>query len=415
MSASDDLFSKRKSEAPGTVHLQSLDKKFRLDMDAHVEELGELRVLEFFSGIGGLHYGLELAAASLGRALKLVASFDINENANSCYAHNFGIKPSVIGIEFLNKAKLDSFKANCWLLSPPCQPYTAGGKMLDDEDNRAAGLINLIAQLKVLETPPQYFFLENVPNFEASRSRERLVNTLDDLGYKISEFLVSPLQFGMSNDRRRYYLCASRTGSHAKTTRYIDQAQIHTQWPIPGVSMIQNYPEPPMLMRYLEDLADPSQYMVPPEYILKRKGFRFDIVQPTDSRCSTFTKAYGTHHVVGSGSFLQTQNLEQTYDLNDPEALLTLGLRFFTPTEVARLHFFPVDRPNTLHEYDDLIEAADSVESPVEIEKHTLDFPRKLSIQQQWKLLGNSLNVKVVGTLMRDVMLKGKQAQSKRQ
>ncbi|KAJ2396451.1 hypothetical protein GGF41_008602, partial [Coemansia sp. RSA 2531] len=42
--------------------------------------------LEFFSGIGGLHYGLQLS----GIRGKVVMSFDMNENANTVYEHNFG-------------------------------------------------------------------------------------------------------------------------------------------------------------------------------------------------------------------------------------------------------------------------------------------------------------------------------------
>jgi len=45
--------------------------------------------------------------------------------------------------------------------------YTnTGGKQLDDEDRRAAGLLNLINILPKLNNPPKYIFLENVVNFE---------------------------------------------------------------------------------------------------------------------------------------------------------------------------------------------------------------------------------------------------------
>jgi tRNA (cytosine38-C5)-methyltransferase len=51
-------------------------------------------------------------------------------------------------------------------MSPPCQPYTRGGKSLDDKDQRAKGLLNLIDVLSKLSDPPSYIFLENVLNFE---------------------------------------------------------------------------------------------------------------------------------------------------------------------------------------------------------------------------------------------------------
>jgi tRNA (cytosine38-C5)-methyltransferase len=51
-------------------------------------------------------------------------------------------------------------------MSPPCQPYTRGGKQLDLEDNRTQALKNLINILPQLKTKPEFIMLENVVNFE---------------------------------------------------------------------------------------------------------------------------------------------------------------------------------------------------------------------------------------------------------
>ena len=45
--------------------------------------------LEFFSGIGGLHCALNQAAQALKISAKVLASFDVNPNANAIYAANF--------------------------------------------------------------------------------------------------------------------------------------------------------------------------------------------------------------------------------------------------------------------------------------------------------------------------------------
>ncbi|KAJ3035608.1 C-5 cytosine-specific DNA methylase [Rhizophlyctis rosea] len=360
-------------------------------------EVPPVRALEFFSGIGGLHYGLEFAHPNAS----VIAAYDINANANVCYAHNFGIKPCQTGIQSLTAASLDKLNANCWLLSPPCQPYTQGGKSLDDKDPRAEGLLHLIKLLGELKQAPSYVFVENVPNFEVSNSRGLLVEKLDDLGYEINEFLVTPLQFGIANDRRRYYLTAHKSSSPPSPPtpsqqRYINRAVIHTTpWP---PSLFPTQPptasEPPVLSSYLEqNLEDDTPYRVPDKYILKRHQFRFDIVKPTETRCSCFTKAYGSHHVVGSGSFLQTTKFDQPYDFTNPSTLLSLGLRFFTPTEVARLHAFPIDNIGRGEYLGDVGHT-----------KHGFSFPEELTLSQRWKLLGNSLNVRVVGVLMRDVL-----------
>lgn len=47
------------------------------------------RVLEFYSGIGGLRYSLLKAAVDA----TVVEAFDINDVANDVYQHNFGHRP----------------------------------------------------------------------------------------------------------------------------------------------------------------------------------------------------------------------------------------------------------------------------------------------------------------------------------
>ena len=41
---------------------------------------------------------------------------------------------------------------------------------------------------------------------QISRSREKLIKQLDAMGYEMNEHLVTPTQFGIPNDRARYYL-----------------------------------------------------------------------------------------------------------------------------------------------------------------------------------------------------------------
>jgi len=79
-----------------------------------------MRVVEFYSGIGGMHQSLSLSGAEA----TVVAAFEINPNANTLYEHNFSLKPLQQSIDCLSASQLDSYSADVWLLSPPCQPYT---------------------------------------------------------------------------------------------------------------------------------------------------------------------------------------------------------------------------------------------------------------------------------------------------
>ncbi|CAG8503526.1 4915_t:CDS:2 [Ambispora leptoticha] len=402
-----------------------------------MKSLTEIKCIEFFSGIGGMRYAFNTS----GVKGKIVASFDLNIVANSVYRFNFGTNPVTTSIEVLKTADIEKYDANCWLMSPPCQPYTRGGKNLDDKDTRAKPLLHLIELLPQLREPPRYIFLENVVNFEKSQSREKLVCQLIRMNYEIRECILSPLQFGMPNDRKRYYLMAHKkdneTHNYAeKALDYLSNAEIYTSWPFPYMlNGNENFNiDIPQLSNFLENIntdsgMDAEKFMelhkVPEKYILKRFNFKYDIVQASHRKSSCFTKAYGSHHIIGSGSFLQTKKIEVTeYDFTNPGSLLELGLRFFTPLEVARLHAFPIKPLETPHETSenspeqDTSFAEDSDATKLaniprafnpkllvsSINPVYLEFTDDISIIQRHRLLGNSLNVWVVAELFRCVL-----------
>ena len=62
-------------------------KRPKVDHDATPRHL---RAVEFYCGVGGLHYSLLRARPGA----KVVAAFDINPNGNDTYEHNFGVRPS---------------------------------------------------------------------------------------------------------------------------------------------------------------------------------------------------------------------------------------------------------------------------------------------------------------------------------
>ncbi|PHJ25430.1 dna methyltransferase, partial [Cystoisospora suis] len=149
---------------------------------------------------------------------------DVNCTANAVYAHNFRLAPQAVSLEYLSASCLLKKKnlpdaggkqmesADVWLLSPPCQPYTRGGKRLDVSDSRAAGLLHLLRLLQELDDAPRMLFLENVRGFENSESHRILMETLRVRGFQVEEFLVSPTQLGCPNTRVRYYCLAWQKG-----------------------------------------------------------------------------------------------------------------------------------------------------------------------------------------------------------
>ncbi|CAG8634242.1 14519_t:CDS:2, partial [Funneliformis mosseae] len=354
-----------------------------------------IRCLEFFSGIGGLHYAFILSETKG----EVVASFDINIIANSVYKHNFGKDPITKAIDSLVIKDIEKYKANCWLMSPPCQPYTRGGRYLDDKDQRAKGLLHLIDILPKLSDPPNYVFLENVLNFEKSKCREKLVTQLCLMNYEITECLLTPLQFGIPNDRLRYYLLAKKRSDLKDLIvphEFLENAVIHLTWPLPNM-LKKNYQQEdysnifniPPLSSYLEELEE--------------EGIKKHL-------------SYGSHHIYSSGSLIQTKNLEFTnYNFENPSSLLDIELRYFTPEEVANLHAFPIKLQHfkvvTFFE-NPLNEATyheTSIPKSYNFSKNnykgsSFEFPENISTLQKYKLLGNSLNCFVISELLRCIL-----------
>merc|ERR1712126_111373 len=164
-----------------------------------------LRILEFYSGIGGMHYALSRTSVSF----QVVGAFDINTSANFVYKHNFP-KANLLqkNIEGLQVNYLEDLAADVWTMSPPCQPYTRQGKQEESRDARAQSFLTLLNILSAMTKPPRYLFVENVKGFECSDTRNLLVATLRTCGYSYQEFLLSPTDLGVPNSRTRYYLVA---------------------------------------------------------------------------------------------------------------------------------------------------------------------------------------------------------------
>lgn len=115
-----------------------------------------------------------------------------------------------------------SYDANVWTMSPPCQPFSRNGlvidtlffpftsccigNQLDDEDPRTKSLLVLLNLFTQLQKPPTYLMLENVSGFQNSRTRNKLVAVLAEKNYRFQEVMLSPSDIGIPNSRLRYFL-----------------------------------------------------------------------------------------------------------------------------------------------------------------------------------------------------------------
>ncbi|KAK3212430.1 hypothetical protein Dsin_017136 [Dipteronia sinensis] len=370
------------------------------------------RVLEFYSGIGGMRYSLTKAGVNA----QVVEAFDINDTANDVYQHNFGHRPYQGNIQSLTADDLDSYRSHAWLLSPPCQPYTRQGLQKQSSDARAFSFLKILELIPNTMQPPLMLFVENVVGFETSDTHTKMIEMLAKSDYVTQEFILSPLQFGVPYSRPRYF-CLAKRKPLSFGCQVFDNQLLLSPTPLSGdnnVTEIDKHNQQEEnwdkwlqscdpIERFLEfnspcyqvntgtGVADTTgaalddfrasekivevngadsldQYLVPFS-LMERWGSAMDIVYPDSKRCCCFTKSY-YRYVKGTGSLLATI---QPKNKGNSSSLKEQGLRYFTPREVANFHSFPED----------------------------FEFPQSISLRQSYALLGNSLSIAVVAPILK--------------
>ncbi|XP_011502833.1 PREDICTED: tRNA (cytosine(38)-C(5))-methyltransferase, partial [Ceratosolen solmsi marchali] len=346
-----------------------------------------MRVLELYSGIGGMHYALR---ESTVQGI-VVTSIDINTTANNVYKHNFSKTKNIsCNIESFNISEIIRLNIDCILMSPPCQPFTRVGLKKDTVDKRCSSLLyvlKLIPQIKTLK----YILLENVKGFEYSHARNEVISSLNKSEFNYREFILSPCQFGIPNSRHRYYLIAKKKGlkfifndsslltSISEEILEFLPEKIYKLLPVENRTLNSRNKIPCFKIKHILEEDVDTQYLIPKNILLKR-GSILDVRTPESNGSCCFTKAY-SHYVEGTGSVISLspnfeilkefgKNVEIVED--KAKALIDLKLRYFTPKEISRLMCFPED----------------------------FEFPNDLSNKQKYRLLGNSINVFVVSQLI---------------
>ena len=299
-----------------------------------------LLVFEFFSGIGGMHEALsQLNNINISK----IFPFDINQNANLTYFTNFKINPNAISIESFSLTDYENLIKN-----------------------------NLTNNNIKIEYLPEFFFLENVKNFEVSEANKLLCDLLLEKKYYFLQFLLSPHDFNIPNSRLRFYLIAARINKFNNTNEYLnditkiikDKNILFNNINIPKKD-IKTF----LNINNENDYIKNSSYYLSKEILSKKSCLSMDIVLLKNYSTNCFTKSY-TKLFKGSGSILLLKDELYKENLN-PIDLLGY-IRYFTPNEILKFLCFD----------DNFI------------------FPNNLSEKAKYKLLGNSVNVKVVNILM---------------
>ena len=352
-----------------------------------------IRMVEFFSGIGGMRAAVESVLINDDDLVSCVA-FEISEKANSVYRHNFHQheKPSSrTGCTFGVRTKLveqlkvqDIPESNLWTMSPPCQPFTRTrmAKLLDLEDKRCAGFLAIMKMLKTIPEPnrPTWILLENVEGFAGSQAHSLFYDTLLECGYSWMDGMLSPIEIGIPNHRKRYYaLCE-------KSNRFFARDQASPESLPSGKDSLK-------VCLQLQDISvrnlssfvshdiDCQDLLVPRSVFEKEWAKELPVVSHLDTHSHCFTGAYSRqlHRSTGSLLLMEPDRKESVKNcpIDRSNMMQYCGkLRRFSIDELLKLFGFP----------------------------ESFSFPKDIDLNYKYKLVGNSVNVLVVKELVRHLL-----------
>lgn len=160
-----------------------------------------MRVIDLFSGIGGLSEGFR----ELG--FDVVVANEIDKEIAKSYSKNF---PETFMInEDITKIDISSVfykykNSDVILGGPPCQGFSQKGKRLSLKDPRNY-LFRYFA--KVVEyVRPRFFVIENVPNLLTTSNgffKEEMNDIFSNMGYLVNMSVLNAADYGVPQNRKR--------------------------------------------------------------------------------------------------------------------------------------------------------------------------------------------------------------------
>ena len=266
--------------------------------------LGDFKFIDLFAGIGGIRQSFEKNGG------KCVFSSEIDAFAKYTYYTNFGVVP----FGDITKIDADSIPQHEVLCAGfPCQPFSHIGKREGFEHPTQGTMFHEIIRIIENKKTP-VLFLENVPgliNHDDGNTLQVIIETLQDMGYKVQHTVLDASHFGIPQKRKRFYLVAFLNHN----------AQFE-------------FPEPPMIYKDIGEVLEVgiTGYSIS-EHLQKSYLFKKDDGKPAivDNQSKGAIKTLvSTYHKI--------QRLTGTF-VKDGET----GIRLLTTNECKAIMGFPKD------------------------------------------------------------------------
>lgn len=176
----------------------------------------KVRFVDLFAGIGGIRLGFELACADRGITTECVFTSEIKPYAIDVLKQNHPGETVHGDITQINASEIPDF--DFMLAGFPCQAFSSAGKRLGFEDTRGTLFFEVARILK--EKKPFGFVLENVEGLvnhdkanrtdKIGRTLSTILQTLDELDYKVEWRVLNAKCFGVPQERKRIYIVGTK-------------------------------------------------------------------------------------------------------------------------------------------------------------------------------------------------------------
>jgi len=160
-----------------------------------------MKVIDLFSGIGGLSLGFQNAG------FEVVAAFDHWPAAVNIYQANFNHPVFCQDLSELSDYQIfKDYHPDMIIGGPPCQDFSSAGKR--DENLGRADLTLLFAQI-VSNVKPTWFVMENVERITKSVTLKNALKLFKEAGYALSYQVLDASRCGVPQSRKRFFLMGS--------------------------------------------------------------------------------------------------------------------------------------------------------------------------------------------------------------
>lgn len=182
-----------------------------------------VRVVDLFSGCGGLTLGLEEAARAVGRGIEPTLAVDFDADAIGVYKQNYPrvraentdvreIFDGNLGMRLTESEQtLARRHAGTDILvgGPPCQGHSDFNNHTRRNDRKNELYFTMVRAAEVLR--PASIMIENVPGALHDKGRvvQRTADKLAQLGYMVTTGVIDMSQMGVAQQRKRLVLLAN--------------------------------------------------------------------------------------------------------------------------------------------------------------------------------------------------------------